>query len=383
MLYYPFDLTEYFVQTKKYYYFFDGLFILEKRLKKDILEELNIPDSTYRTNRLKVFTKNKNHIHLLEYFNYKVVEGSQALYEKCLVKIFNAVYYRETNELIVLKEELEGYILENNYLKPVFILFKLLIAITITSNYQILLQENKKFLDYLNLFPKDYFTSELYYLSSLILYFCERKVKDAVLKNNFTKFPDLAWIYYSFRGSYEYLHNNDYEAMIYFENSLHCFKNYLNFTRLVAVSNNIAYIHNVHGQYEISLQYLNKVLPYAFYHQNNRQWCSYLIQHYFFANFMLKRYKDIRNFLMIYNLEKDEMDSITLIISIVVAHKLCIKLEELNSSFMEAIKEQEEVFLFYKILHNMIPKRDFRQFFLYSKEYFKKIIEILKLDIVS
>ena len=160
MLYYPFDLTEYFVQTKKYYYFFDGLFILEKRLKKDILEELNIPDSTYRTNRLKVFTKNKNHIHLLEYFNYKVVEGSQAMYEKCLVKIFNAVYYRETNELIVLKEELEGYILENNYLKPVFILFKLLIAITITSNYQILLQENKKFLDYLNLFPKDYFTSE-------------------------------------------------------------------------------------------------------------------------------------------------------------------------------------------------------------------------------
>ena len=67
---------------------------------------------------------------------------------------------------------------------------------------------------------------------------------------------------------------------------------------------------------------------------------------------------------MIYNLEKDEMDSITLIISIVVAHKLCIKLEELNSSFMEAIKEQEEVFLFYKILHNMIPKLYFRKFFL-------------------
>ena len=45
---YVFNLDDYFEYTQKYYYFFDGLIAFEKKLKKDVLKEVDIYDVSYR-----------------------------------------------------------------------------------------------------------------------------------------------------------------------------------------------------------------------------------------------------------------------------------------------------------------------------------------------
>ena len=47
------NLKKYFTETQVYFNFFDGLFLLENENKQQIFDKLQIPSSTYRTQRLK------------------------------------------------------------------------------------------------------------------------------------------------------------------------------------------------------------------------------------------------------------------------------------------------------------------------------------------
>ena len=53
MLYHYFSLDDYFKKTRNYFTFIDGVFKQTSSKKKEVLDKLNIPDSTYRTNRAK------------------------------------------------------------------------------------------------------------------------------------------------------------------------------------------------------------------------------------------------------------------------------------------------------------------------------------------
>ena len=83
------NLDNYFNSTRHYFYFFDSLFKIKNRTKKEILELLNIPDSTYRTNRLMNFVKNDNISILLNFFRYNKPKHSKEAYEDCLNNILN------------------------------------------------------------------------------------------------------------------------------------------------------------------------------------------------------------------------------------------------------------------------------------------------------
>ena len=134
------SLSDYFNSTQKYYYFFDGLFNNLEESKRDILDSLNIPDSTYRTNRQKIVAKNNNHHILTKYFNYSTLDlNNQKAYENTLSRILNYIYFRKTDKIIESRKLLEEYIKDNNYLKPIFTVIKILIDIRdnccITNNY--------------------------------------------------------------------------------------------------------------------------------------------------------------------------------------------------------------------------------------------------------
>lgn len=125
-----FRLDSYVDTTQFYYYFFDGLFKKEEELKKDILEKLNIPSSTYRTNRQTTLAKNDNHIILLNYFKINPIDDSfKVEYDYLLSNIYLCLYFRKIEEIPSLSNKLEEYILQNNAYKPLFILFRILIKI--------------------------------------------------------------------------------------------------------------------------------------------------------------------------------------------------------------------------------------------------------------
>ena len=77
---YVFSLSDYFDRTQKYYYFFDGLIHFEKKLKKDVLKEVDIYEVSYRSDRLKEKVKNKNRQLLLEYFNFKDISITSRIF---------------------------------------------------------------------------------------------------------------------------------------------------------------------------------------------------------------------------------------------------------------------------------------------------------------
>ena len=91
MLYHYFSLDDYFKKTRNYFTFIDGVFKLTSSKKKDVFDKLLIPDSTYRTNRLKEKAQYKwSYLPILEYFGYKDVNpNDQRKYALLLAKIYH------------------------------------------------------------------------------------------------------------------------------------------------------------------------------------------------------------------------------------------------------------------------------------------------------
>ena len=128
------NLKKYFNETKVYFNFFDGLFLLEKETKQQIFDQLQIPSSSYRTQRLKEKT-NKYYINrLLEYFKYNDIENETIIeYEILLSRIYYCCYYKQKDKLTELLEVLNIKIDKHNIIKPLLILFRVLINIYIIT----------------------------------------------------------------------------------------------------------------------------------------------------------------------------------------------------------------------------------------------------------
>ena len=91
---YIFSLEDYFERTQKYYYFFDGMMTYEKKLKKDILKEVDVYENSYRVERLRPLVKNANKKLLLDYFKYNTTDPKSRLkYEICVSKIYYCSYF--------------------------------------------------------------------------------------------------------------------------------------------------------------------------------------------------------------------------------------------------------------------------------------------------
>ena len=295
MLYHYFSLDDYFKKTRNYFTFIDGVFKLTSSKKKDVFDKLLIPDSTYRTNRLKEKAKYKwSYLPILEYFGYKDVNpNDQRKYELLLAKIYHNAYYRDVCALEKLAIQLDEAINENNFLKPVFVLFRVLVKY-ITNNkfsdqYQKLLDD----MEYIYNFRKDYLTEELSFMFQMFRLYFGNSVNNLELENYAVKHPKLLWLFYLLKGSYNYLHNKDDEALSYYELLLDIFWKDFNIERFSVFTSNVSFIYNIRCKYSLSLEKSSKLISYSLATDNISENNKYSIKHYLFSLYMLNKSDEI------------------------------------------------------------------------------------------
>lgn len=236
-----FKLDSYINTTQFYYYFFDGLFKKEEDLKRDILDRLNIPSSTYRTNRQNLFVRNNNHIVLLNYFKVNLIDEDDIVdYNYLLSNIYLCLYYRRLDDIPYLSDKLEEYINQNNAFKPLFVLFRILTKILGYKTYRETLQEIKVDAEYLSIFPLNYFHDAFQTVYKFVFLYLGDNQLAGMDSYSDAVYPELSWMYYQIKSVIDYS-NQDFSSAII--NSLEAEKFYLkdfNFTRYFVTRNNIA-----------------------------------------------------------------------------------------------------------------------------------------------
>lgn len=321
-----FNLEKYFNETKVYFNFFDGLFLLEKENKQQKFDKLQIPSSSYRTQRLKDKT-NKYYINiLLEYFKYNDIENENIIeYEILLSRIYYCCYYKQKDKLIELSEVLNIKIDKHNIIKPLLILFRVLINTNLEYGEDYLNEICGSDLNYLKLFHnKNYFKDELEYLYLIILYYFDHlDEKDFKYIDNLSiSYPKLSWLYYFSKASKAYLNHNNVTALVNYEYVLNEFKLTNNLQRYLISATNASYLYNILGQYHLSYNITSQVIEYVFSEINDERRIQSLLVHYLFSNLMLARYNEIINFIDIVIFDLSYLNEIAAIICVVAAFKL-------------------------------------------------------------
>ena len=381
MLYHYFSLDDYFKKTRNYFTFIDGVFKLTSSKKKDVFDKLLIPDSTYRTNRLKEKAKYKwSYLPILEYFGYKDVNpNDQRKYELLLAKIYHNAYYKDMESLKKLSIELDEAINENNFLKPVFVLFRIFIKSMSINHYSEQQQETKEDMEFICYFRKDYFTEEFLFMYQMFSFYFGKNVNNIELENYAVKYPKLLWLYYLLRGSYNYLHKNDIEALSYYELLVDVLWKDFNIERFSIFTSNLAFIYNYQGKYSLSLEKSSKLVPYAIVTDNASEHNRYSIKHYIFSLYMLNKFDEIIELFEVLN-DISFLDDIYIVVIMLVnklnhiIYSINIKDRVLHNSNLKGIDDMlisrkidvEKIYEMYKT----IP-------------YWSKIVEKMQVDILK
>ena len=349
---YIFSLEDYFERTQKYYYFFDGMMTYEKKLKKDVLKEVDVYENSYRVERLRPLVKNANKKLLLDYFKYNATDPNSRLkYEICISKIYYCSYFLKLDILKELLLELELYIAENNYLKPLFILFKVFGTIPFYNDMEEVKGIFENEIKYLKAIIKTkYFTGELAYLYKVVLLHFDVDVNILELDEYSNIFRELRWFDYTIRANYYYFKDKDFDSLMYFNASLDEFNKAYNVERQLRSISNIGLAYNMLDKYQLSINVTEKVIKYAF-SQEVSIWIRAIAMHYLFSNYMLRRYDEVLEFYNVIVLNENFLNQVSIIIIIVSAFKLGKM--DLVSGLIERNKHLNNVRLFLTALERV------------------------------
>jgi hypothetical protein len=306
------NLDKYFYTTKKYYNFFDAISKEKDELKSDIMKELKIVYSTYRTNKRKENSPRDYIDLLLAYTKYSDVDlVNKNNYEVLLTKIYYTIYYRQLKDLSSLSEELNKYIEENNYLKPVFVLFKMFCVINEIALVYDIIKRYKQEFDYLYLFRKEnYFEGNLRLIFLLVLFHADYAVDRNEIENLVYENTELSWLYNNVMAAHYYKSGNDIKAYMYYNETIKNYEIDDNIERKMFTISNISYLLNLEDMYVASIDKTEKVINYI-YSQKNEVWMEYITQHYLFSLLMLKRYDQIIMFFEILVLDYEKLNIVS------------------------------------------------------------------------
>ena len=287
---YIFSLEEYFERTPKYYHFFDGLFVYEKKLKKDVLKEIDVYENSYRVERTRPLVNNANKKLILDYFKYNDVDHESRLkYEICISKIYYCSYYLKLDVLRELLKEIDTYINEKNYLRPLFTLFKIFGTIPFYNDFEEVKDLFTEEINYLKSFARTKnFSEELAYLYKVVLLHFEKNTNMLELDEYSNIYRELRWFDYTIRANYYYFKDKDFDSLMYYNAALEEYNLSYNVERQLRTINNIAAAYNNLGKYQLSLNVTEKVIKYAFSQEYN-EWIEAIAMHYLFSIYMLKR----------------------------------------------------------------------------------------------
>lgn len=329
MICYIFKLDEYFVETDKYYHFFDSLFSYNKCNKDNILISLNIIPSSYRVERTRSVVKNNNISILLDYFGYsKISKEMQIKYEALFAKIYYCCYYKSHSSFDFFINELNEFLKEKNVLYPIVVLFKVFLYANMEMDLRDCKVILKDELDYLKSFyDTKYFTEDLQYLYLSMLYFFNcYSSKNADILNKIKEYsiriPKLSWLCLNVRASKEYLSRNPKDAIALFSPLAEEYKENNNMIRYFHTINNLASLYNIINEYEYSLKYTSKVIEYLFSSTEHEKWITYILTHYLYSLLQLKKYNEILQFIDIIIFDKKYLSDISATICLIASREL-------------------------------------------------------------
>lgn len=320
-----FELDYYFSQTNVYFAFFDGLFLMENDTKNSILDSLGISSSSYRTQRLKENTNKSNIVKLLDFFDVLDLNiEDKVKYERLISKIYYYYYYKNydkmSEQLVLINKAIE----ENNILKPVLVLFRVFLIMNLEYGKKQLITAIEKDLNYLKLFyKKNYFINELRFLYLIVLFSFDLGEKDIVgeLDNLAIVYKNLSWLYHFTKGSKAYLRSEFAIAFLNYNHILEEFRLTNNMERYFMVTNNLAYIHNIYGEFHLSYNLLHRIVEYVF-GDNYIKHMKNIVMHLFYSLFMLGRYEEIMLFSENIIFDRNILNPISSVICLIVTDKL-------------------------------------------------------------
>ncbi len=315
-----FSLKKYFNFTNKYYYFFDGLFKYQNKLKKEILNDIKIPPSTYRLNRINEIAKNNNHNILLKYFKVNfLLKEKQIHYEMLLSRLFMAIYYKNEDKEDI--KQLEEAIGENNYLKPIFIMFRVLLKMNQNKLYSEIMEEILDDINYLYSFPREFFDEELEAIFLLILLYANKSKEAINDKVCYNKYSNLLWMYYHIMGTIAFVELDYAKAIVFYQRVEKIYLEDSNIKRYLVAKNNIAAMFNILNFPQLSLEVILPILNYVINDREKYSISKHIIMHYFMALFMLDDYKQIILFYKMYLEEQNLRVRVTNIIILIAYFK--------------------------------------------------------------
>lgn len=345
------SLDAYYSQTQKCFYFFDGLMNLSKETQTEIFNELKIKQSTYRAYRK--LGKDNDNVEIIkrlsDYFKCSDVNKlKQTEMENLINEILYCVFYKVRDKVLELSNKIQEYIEYNTMLKPVLVLFKVLLKAFNSECYDDLYELNEEIL-FLNAFSKlDYFTDDLYYIFKSILYFYNKNEDEKYLEENANNYNKLSWIYYNLRAMKAYYEDDSEEAKSYYLRVLKIYEEAYSLERVMMVINIIASEYNNMGKYYLALEECNKILNYA-YTLANHKYARSLSLHYIFPNYMLDKNEEVLQFYFRYFKKLKEYSDIATVVIMLAAYKLKRNdvIEELFNNY-----NNEYLLAFYKYIND-------------------------------
>ncbi len=369
-----FSLQNYFDYTNRYYYYFDGMFKYTDKLKKEVLVDLNIPASTYRLNRIIDNAKNDNHITLLNYFQtHQIDKNYQSKYEKLLSRLYMAIYYKYDSKADY--QELESYIEQNNYLKPIFILFRILLKMNQNKLYAEIMEDIREDVSFISHFPKEFFYEELEAIFLMVLLYANQSKEAIGDKTCYSKYPSLLWMYYHVMGSVAYTEEDYSKAILFYEKAEKIYLEDSNIKRYCIAKNNIAAMYNKLHFPQLALEVITPVLNYVLNEETKYSFTKHIIMHYLMALFMLEDYQQIILFNEMYLNDEELKVKVTMLIVLLAYFKMNYKKEEIDYQIIEYSDMANQIYdnLYEK---KKFSKEIFQQFC--TSDYLKYIAKTMK-----
>ena len=290
-----FKLDKYYSLTKYKYVYADVLMNIQTIDKVSFLENFKIDYDVFRVEKSRNKVNNSNVDKLFDYFGVNpILTSNKSKYEKCINNMYYAIYFREANNIHNYIEELNIYIVENNYLKPLFILFKIYGNMNLDGTYDEIHSKVREDLKYIVNFKKNYFIDEFEMIYEAILIGLRYETNIKKIANLGLKYPKLNWIHLFTKGSILYMAGQDNDAYRCYKVLEKEFESTRNIERLMIIHSNMCFIHNSLGDYQESINLSKKTIEYI-YSSKRSIWVDNILMHYLFSNFMLDRYDDIIN----------------------------------------------------------------------------------------
>lgn len=371
------SLESYFQSTNKYYLFFDSIMKQQHKLQKEVLKEVGIPASTYRVNRMSDVVKNDNYMKLLNYFDIQPLRPEQQKeYENVLTECFSAIYYRNVEELEKNYNTLCRFIEENNYLKPIFVLFRLQTDYILYGAEQVRQDENiKRDLEYLSLFERDFFENEfeILYLGCFLFVVQNKGTIDDEM--TWAKYPECSGFYYFQLARYYHHTGRDAEAVLYLEKSQKLFLEDCNIDRYLLATQHMAALYTHIECPNVAYDVLKPLFEYVISKSCEKGLKKEIVSTYLLSLFMMKKFQSVVSTVQQY-LDQDDFFPVTAIL-VMLSYKETGNFEKIES--LSSVGSRSEVF--YKFYFQRQPLTEEERPYLKGSKVLDLILKQMKIVI--